>query len=32
MKNVLVDSNVILDILTEDVNWFEWSIKLIFQL
>jgi predicted nucleic acid-binding protein len=25
MKHVLVDSNVILDIITEDVNWFEWS-------
>jgi hypothetical protein len=25
MKDVLVDSNVILDIVTEDVNWFEWS-------
>jgi predicted nucleic acid-binding protein len=25
MKNVLVDSNVILDIVTEDTNWFEWS-------
>lgn len=25
MKYVLVDSNVILDIVTEDVNWFEWS-------
>jgi predicted nucleic acid-binding protein len=25
MKNVLVDSNVILDIVTEDANWFEWS-------
>jgi len=25
MSNVLVDSNVILDILTEDQTWFEWS-------
>ncbi|PAX54334.1 type II toxin-antitoxin system VapC family toxin [Brunnivagina elsteri] len=25
MKDVLVDSNVVLDIVTEDVNWFEWS-------
>ncbi len=25
MTNVLVDSNVILDIVTEDPNWFEWS-------
>lgn len=23
--NVLVDSNVLLDILEEDVNWYEWS-------
>ncbi len=25
MTDVLVDSNVILDIVTEDLNWFEWS-------
>ena len=25
MSDVLVDSNVILDIVTEDPNWFEWS-------
>jgi predicted nucleic acid-binding protein len=25
MSSVLVDSNVILDILTEDQTWFEWS-------
>ncbi len=25
MSRVLVDSNVILDILTEDQTWFEWS-------
>lgn len=25
MSDVLVDSNVILDILTEDPNWLEWS-------
>ncbi|MBD0263630.1 MAG: type II toxin-antitoxin system VapC family toxin [Tolypothrix sp. Co-bin9] len=25
MKDVLVDRNVILGIVTEDVNWFEWS-------
>jgi predicted nucleic acid-binding protein len=24
-RDVLVDSNVILDVLTEDVQWFEWS-------
>lgn len=23
--NVLVDSNILLDILEEDVNWYEWS-------
>jgi predicted nucleic acid-binding protein len=25
MSSVLVDSNVILDVLTEDQTWFEWS-------
>jgi hypothetical protein len=25
MIDILVDSNVILDILTEDPQWFEWS-------
>ena len=25
MRQVLVDSNVILDIMTEDRHWFEWS-------
>ncbi|MFM6157325.1 MAG: type II toxin-antitoxin system VapC family toxin [Cuspidothrix sp.] len=25
MKEILVDSNIILDIVTEDPNWFEWS-------
>jgi hypothetical protein len=25
MTDVLVDSNIILDIITEDPNWFEWS-------
>lgn len=25
MSGVLVDSNVILDILTEDASWFDWS-------
>ncbi|NJL09736.1 MAG: type II toxin-antitoxin system VapC family toxin [Calothrix sp. SM1_7_51] len=25
MKEVLVDSNIILDIVTEDPNWFDWS-------
>ncbi|MES2177240.1 MAG: type II toxin-antitoxin system VapC family toxin [Gemmatimonadota bacterium] len=27
MSQVLVDSNVIIDVLTEDANWFEWSAK-----
>lgn len=27
MARVLVDSNVLLDILTEDPQWFEWSSK-----
>jgi predicted nucleic acid-binding protein len=27
MKTVLVDSNVILDVLTEDPRWFEWSSR-----
>ncbi len=25
MKEILVDSNIILDIVTEDENWFDWS-------
>lgn len=27
MKEILVDSNIILDIVTEDTNWFDWSSK-----
>jgi len=27
MTDMLVDSNVILDVLTEDPQWFEWSLK-----
>jgi predicted nucleic acid-binding protein len=27
MNGVLVDSNVILDIVTEDKDWFDWSAK-----
>jgi predicted nucleic acid-binding protein len=27
MTNILVDSNIILDILTEDPQWFEWSAQ-----
>jgi len=26
-RDVLIDSNVILDVLTEDVEWFEWSSR-----
>lgn len=25
MKGVLVDSNIIIDIITEDLKWFDWS-------
>lgn len=25
MRGALVDSNVLLDVLTEDSEWFEWS-------
>lgn len=25
MNRILVDSNVLLDVMTEDENWFEWS-------
>lgn len=32
MQPVLVDSNIILDILTEDETWFEWSADQIEQL
>lgn len=31
MTSVLVDSNVLLDLITEDSNWFEWSAKSIEQ-
>lgn len=31
MTDVLVDSNVILDIVTEDANWFEWSSTQLIQ-
>ena len=30
--NVLVDSNVILDVLTEDPTWFEWSSSRLVEL
>ncbi|HEY9751790.1 MAG TPA: type II toxin-antitoxin system VapC family toxin, partial [Coleofasciculaceae cyanobacterium] len=31
MADTLVDSNVILDIVTEDPNWFEWSSAQLIQ-
>ena len=32
MRQVLVDSNVILDIVTEDRHWFEWSSRELARL
>lgn len=32
MRPILVDSNVILDIVTEDPNWFEWSSETLHRL
>jgi predicted nucleic acid-binding protein len=31
MTDILVDSNVILDILTEDPQWFEWSAQALAE-
>lgn len=31
MTDVLVDSNVILDVLTEDTQWFEWSAQMLIE-
>ena len=31
MTDVLVDSNVLLDVLTEDPTWFEWSASMLEQ-
>ncbi len=31
MTDVLVDSNVILDVLTEDLQWFEWSAQRLVE-
>ncbi len=31
MTGVLVDSNVILDILTQDPNWYPWSEQQLIQ-
>lgn len=32
MKPVLVDTNVLLDIATEDPEWYEWSSEALFDL
>ncbi|MBI2198164.1 MAG: type II toxin-antitoxin system VapC family toxin [Candidatus Rokubacteria bacterium] len=32
MREILVDSNVILDVVTEDTTWFEWSSGQIARL
>ncbi|MFM6057624.1 MAG: type II toxin-antitoxin system VapC family toxin, partial [Microcystis aeruginosa] len=29
MTDILVDSNVILDVVTEDPQWFEWSAQML---
>ena len=31
MSAILVDSNVILDVLSEDADWFDWSSTAITQ-
>lgn len=31
MKEILVDSNIILDIVTEDENWFDWSANKLIE-
>ncbi|MBE9200207.1 MULTISPECIES: type II toxin-antitoxin system VapC family toxin [unclassified Nodularia (in: cyanobacteria)] len=31
MKEILVDSNIILDIVTEDANWFDWSSEKLIE-
>lgn len=31
MPGVLVDSNVLLDVLTEDAQWFQWSAEALAQ-
>ncbi|WP_019502253.1 type II toxin-antitoxin system VapC family toxin [Pseudanabaena sp. PCC 6802] len=31
MTEILVDSNVILDVLTEDPQWFEWSAQMLAE-
>ena len=32
MREILVDSNVILDVVTEDTTWFEWSSRQLARL
>ncbi|VAX16865.1 hypothetical protein MNBD_NITROSPINAE03-578, partial [hydrothermal vent metagenome] len=32
MKEILVDSNVILDVVTEDKRWYEWSSATLSKL
>jgi predicted nucleic acid-binding protein len=32
MSRVLVDSNVILDVMTEDLRWFDWSSRTLADL
>ncbi len=29
MSEIIVDSNVILDVLTEDPQWFDWSSQML---
>ncbi len=31
MTDILVDSNVILDLLTEDPQWFQWSDQMLTE-
>lgn len=31
MTDILVDSNVILDVVTEDPQWFEWSAQMLAE-
>lgn len=31
MADVMVDSNVLLDVLTEDSNWFDWSARVLAE-
>ncbi|NMF67466.1 DNA-binding protein, partial [Brasilonema octagenarum UFV-OR1] len=31
MTDILVDSNVILDVLTEDPQWFDWSSQMLTE-